>query len=165
VAAAASAFNSLLAAAPATKRPLETWQLVIQPATRPGDRYDYFRAGSGDLAWLTDDLNDRVFLDQGLGLQLGSIFTVEGFADVSAGVPAGYAGMELLRILAVVTPLAGDNDGNGNLLDDEWELFFFGAVGALVPSTPIRSAATATCNTMSAVPTRAPATSPIRCST
>ncbi len=139
VADAKAAIDALLAPASlnATKRPLAQWTVRIDPPTRAGDRYDYTRLSpAGGLAWFTDGIGERIPLERSHGLAIGTIFTFEGYTDVHDGVPAGYHGIELLRMLSVVTIAATDTDTNANLLDDQWELFFFGELGAVNPFTP-----------------------------
>ncbi|MBK1834523.1 hypothetical protein [Roseibacillus ishigakijimensis] len=128
---ARSAMNTLLGNVPGTKRPVDTWTVVIEPSTTPGHRYHYRRSNGGNLALFVDSFGDRFLLEQGLGLNLGAQFTVTGYLDVDP--VAGFDTMEILSIDFVVVPTASDRDSNGNLLDDEWELFFFGELGAHGP--------------------------------
>ncbi len=104
------------------------------PNTTPLHQYDYLLQGTADKIWLVDHFGDRQLLEQGLGLALGSVFEVTGFTDVT--VPAGFTGLEFIRIESVVTPLASDTDANGNLLDDGWENVFFGDLGVIGPFDP-----------------------------
>jgi hypothetical protein len=129
-----STLDSLLGQVAGTKRPTATWQLVIGPSTTPLHQYDYLLQGTADKIWLLDHFGDRQLLEQGLGLALGSVFEVTGFTDVT--VPAGFTGLEFIRIESVVTPLASDTDANGNLLDDGWENVFFGDLGVIGPFDP-----------------------------
>ncbi|MEM9079400.1 MAG: hypothetical protein AAGC74_01770 [Verrucomicrobiota bacterium] len=114
---------------PGTKRPTEQWTLIIEAPTTPGHRYDYRRTFNNNLAWLVDAGGNRFILEQGLGLNLGSSFTVTGFIDVNP--VTGFDTMEIISIDMVVTPTATDTDSNANCLDDDWELFFFGQLGAV----------------------------------
>lgn len=137
--AAKSDIDTLLtpAALAATKRPLEQWTVRVDPPTRAGDRYDYTRLSpASGLAWITDETGDRIPLERSHGLALGTVFTLEGYTDVNTGVPSGYHGIELRRVISVVSIAPTDNDSNANLLDDEWELFFFGQLGAVNPFAP-----------------------------
>jgi len=127
-------FDTLLGQVAGTKRPTATWFLVISPSTTPLHQYDYLRQGTPDKVWLVDHFGDRQLLEQGLGLAQSSVFEVTGFTDVT--VPAGFTGMEFIRIESVVTPLASDTDTNGNLLDDGWENVFFGDLGVVGPFDP-----------------------------
>jgi len=127
-------FDTLLGQVAGTKRPTDTWLLVIGPSTTPLHQYDYVLQGTTDKIWLVDHFGDRQLLEQGLGLAQGSVFEVTGFTDVT--VPAGFTGMEFIRIESVVTPLASDTDTNGNLLDDGWENVFFGDLGVVGPFDP-----------------------------
>ena len=127
-------FDSLLGQVAGTKRPTETWHLVISPSTTPLHQYDYVIQGTTDKVWLVDHFGDRQLIEQGLGLALGSVFEIKGYTDVT--VPAGFEGMEFIRIESVVTPMASDTDTNGNLLDDGWENVFFGDLGVVGPFDP-----------------------------
>lgn len=128
---AKSTFETLLAQVTGTKRPVETWHLVIGPSTTPLHQYDYIRQGTADKIFLMNRFGDRELLEQGLGLPQGAVFEITGFTDVTS--PAGFTGLEFIRIESVVTPLASDTDTNGNLLDDGWENVFFGDLGVVGP--------------------------------
>lgn len=117
-----------------TKRTVETWFLVIAPPTTPLHNYDYIRQGTADKVWLHDRFGERVLLEQGLGLALGTVYEITGFIDGTA--PAGFTPFEPIRVESVVAPLASDTDTNANLLDDGWENVFFGELGAVGPYDP-----------------------------
>lgn len=134
IASVKATFDNLLGQVSGTKRPTATWSLVIGPSSTPLHQYDYLLQGTSDKIWLVDHFGDRQLLEQGLGLAQGSVFEVTGFTDVT--VPAGFTGMEFIRIESVVTPLASDTDTNGNLLDDGWENVFFGDLGLVGPFNP-----------------------------
>lgn len=140
----------ILALVPGTKRPTEQWTLVIEPPTTTGHNYDYRRSSNNHLAWLLDSFGNRFILEQGLGLNHGATFTVTGYTDVPA-VP-GFDTMEIASINAVFIPEATDTDTNANLLDDDWEEFFFGQLGAVNPYDNHPSPATPTSNTTSKAP-------------
>ena len=129
-AAAKADIDTLLAGIETTRRPIASWMLTIEPPTTPGHRYDY-RRNTGSLAWLIDSFEDRFILEQGLGLNHGTVFTVTGYTDVDP-VP-GFDTLEIISIDSVIIPKAADNDSNANLLDDEWEQFFFGSIGLVNP--------------------------------
>lgn len=131
---AKSTFDELLGQVPDTKRLVKTWHLVIAPSTTPLHNYDYLRQGTSNKVWLVDRFNDRVILEQGLGLAEGTVFEITGYSDVPA--PAGFIGFEPIRIESVVAPLASDTDANANLLDDGWENAFFGDLGVVDPFEP-----------------------------
>ncbi|MDP0490199.1 MAG: hypothetical protein Q7Q71_04025 [Verrucomicrobiota bacterium JB023] len=124
-----TAMLDILADVASTKRPTETWTIEIQPSTTAGHSYNYSRTSNNNLVWLVDSFGERFILEQGLGLNLGTLFTVTGYTDVTA--QPGFDTMEILSVDMVVIPAASDSDSNGNLLDDEWELFFFGSLGAV----------------------------------
>lgn len=127
-------FTNLLNDVPTTKRPVETWTVEIEAPTTLGHRYDYRRTSNSNLAWFVDSFGDRFILEQGLGLNFGAQFTVTGYVDVSP--VSGFDTMEIASIDLVVNPTATDTDSNANLLDDEWELFFFGELGLHGPFDP-----------------------------
>ena len=112
-----------------TKRPTEQWTLYIEAPTTTGHSYNYRRMANSNLAWLTDASGERFILEQGLGLNIGTTYTVTGYTDVDA-VP-GFDTMEIISIDSIVTPAATDSDTNANLLDDTWEKFFFGELGTV----------------------------------
>jgi len=106
-------------------RPIETWTLEI-PAS-PAETGVYLRTSDTTEVALLNRDGSRFRLDRGLGLQPGTRFTVTGFTDTP---PAGpYPTMEITAAAFVSRPAASDNDQDGNLLDDEWEKFFFGETG------------------------------------
>lgn len=127
-------FDGLLGQVPFTKRPVETWFLVIGPSTTPLHNYDYVRQGTPNKVWLSDRNGERILLEQGLGLALGTVYEITGFTDPAA--PAGFLGFEPIQVESIVAPLASDSDSNGNLLDDGWENVFFGELGAVGPYDP-----------------------------
>ena len=131
---AGSAMALLLSDASATKRPVETWTVEITAPTTLGHSYDYQRVSNSNLAWFVDSFGDRFILEQGLGLNIGARFTVTGYVDASP--VTGFETMEIASIDLVVNPTATDSDSNGNLLDDEWERFFFGDIGVHGPFDP-----------------------------
>lgn len=127
-------FDTLLAGIGDTKRPVETWTVVIESPSTLGHRYNYRRMSNSNLAWFIDGAGERFTFEAGLGLNLGTLFTISGFVDTSP--ITGFDTMEITSIDLVVTPTATDNDQNGNLLDDEWERFFFGGLGVNGPNEP-----------------------------
>ena len=106
-------------------RPMATWTVEI-PASPP-DPGVYLRVSDTTEVALLNDDGSRFLLERGLGLQPGTRFTVTGFIDTPSAGP--YPTMEIIAAALVSRPAASDNDQDGNLLDDEWELFFFGATG------------------------------------
>jgi hypothetical protein len=82
--------------------------------------------GASEIALLNAD-GTRFRFERGLGLKPGTRFSATGFTDTP---PAGpYPTMEITAAAFVSRPAASDNDQDGNLLDDEWERFFFGETG------------------------------------
>ena len=131
---AKTTFDDLLAQVPGTKRLVEIWFIVIASSSTPLHNYDYLRQGLNGKVWLLDRFGERVILEQGLGLGVGTVFEIRGFTDVSA--PIGFTGFEPIRIESVVSPQASDTDTNANLLDDGWENVFFGDLGVVGPYDP-----------------------------
>lgn len=125
LAAAQAAYAGAVAQFADAFRPSETWTVEILPA--PAEAGIYLRiAGGAEVALLNAD-GTRFLLERGLGLQPGARFSVTGFTDTP---PAGpYPTMEITAAGLVSRPAASSNDQDGNLLDDEWEKFFFGETG------------------------------------
>ena len=120
-----AAYNAGLAGLASAYRPTATWELEI-PATSPGSGIYHRLPGEIPVA-LLNPAGDRFFLEQGLGLHPGTRFHVTGFTDTPPDGP--YPTMEITAASLTFEPAASDNDSDGNLLDDEWELFFFGTIG------------------------------------
>lgn len=106
-------------------RPLATWTVEI-PATPPAAGV-YLRSDDATQVVLLNRDGSRFLLERGLGLQAGTRFSVTGFTDTPPA--SGYPTMEITAAALAFRPLASDNDPDANLLDDEWEKFFFGATG------------------------------------
>jgi len=131
VASARAAFANALAQVPAAYRPTATWTVDVQAPVLNGQAYSYINLGSGNPVAFFELDGDPLSLDQGLGLAVGTRFSVTGYTDVTA--PAGHEGMELVSLNVISIPAASDRDQNGNLLGDEWEAFFFGELGTVAP--------------------------------
>lgn len=130
--AARVAYNSAFAALPSSYRPLATWTVEVLAA--PSGIAVYLKLPEDVEVVLLRDGGDRFQLEQGLGLQPGSQFAVTGFTDTPA--LGGLATMEVTAVVVGLLPVASDVDGDGNLLDDEWERFFFGETGQDPDSEP-----------------------------
>lgn len=76
---------------------------------------------------LLDRNGNRITLEQGLGLRPGTRFSVTGFTDTPDD--GAYDTMEVASASLTFAPASSENDSDGNLLDDEWERYFFGAIG------------------------------------
>lgn len=123
--AARTAYNTALSQIAQAFRPIDTWtvEILASPAA-PGI---YLRVADANQIALLNNDGTRFQLERGLGLQPGSQFTVTGFIDTP---PAGtFPSMEITAAVLTSRPAASDNDQDGNLLDDEWEKFFFGETG------------------------------------
>ena len=111
-------------------RPTATWTVTVSAPVIPGEEYAYIHGNSKPVALYEAD-GDLISLDQGLGLALGTRFSVTGYTDAVG--PAGHIAMELLSINVLFVPAASDSDADGNLLADDWEKFFFGGTGVVNP--------------------------------
>lgn len=123
-----------LALLPAAYRPTDTWVVEVGAPTVVGQTYGYTHIATMNPAVLLDHFGELITLDQGLGLLAGSRFSVTGYTDVSG--PAGHDAIEPLAVSLASLPVATTADTNANLLSDDWELFFFGALGAVGPFDP-----------------------------
>jgi hypothetical protein len=119
-------------------RPTGTWVVEI-PESSP-DSGVYPRTSDGQLVELFDHRGERFLLEQDRSLVPGSQFSVTGFTD--APTASGRPGMEVTAAAAGFLPAASSRDRDGNLLDDEWERFFFGATGQDPEAVPPGSAYT-----------------------
>lgn len=123
--AAVAAYNTAIAAVIQCYRPVETWKIEVLAS--PPSVGVYRRQSDSAQVVLLDAHGEWFKLEQGLGLRAGTVFSVTGFTD-TADVGT-YDSMEVVSASLSFAPAASDNDTDGNLLDDEWERFFFGAVG------------------------------------
>ncbi|WP_193214473.1 thrombospondin type 3 repeat-containing protein [Luteolibacter marinus] len=123
--AARAAFDAVVAEVASVFRPVESWTVEI-PETSPGlaiyDRMPDF----GEVVLLTPT-GERFPLEQGLGLSPGTRFVVTGFTDTEPF--NGRPTIAVTSVALALLPTPSDRDEDGNLLDDEWERFFFGSTG------------------------------------
>lgn len=122
---ARAAFDAAVADLSSVFRPVETWTIEV-PEVSPGAAI-YSRVADAAEVMLLSTTGDRFPLEQGLGLSAGTQFAVTGYTDTPA-----FNGRPTMAVTAVVLslqPIATDRDLDGNILDDEWERFFFGATG------------------------------------
>lgn len=122
--AAVAAYNAALAQADDAFRPVAQWTLEIPAGAERGI---YVRTTDSQEVVLLHANGERFYLDQGLGLAPGTRFVVGGYTDTAA--QGSRPSMQVTSVLLSSTPQASDRDADGNLLDDEWELYFFGATG------------------------------------
>jgi hypothetical protein len=122
---ARDAYNIVLGSLVAAYRPSTTWEIEI-PAVSPGPGVYHRIPGDVPVA-LVDAAGERFLLEQGLGLLPGTRFHVAGYTDAPPSGP--YPALEITAASLTFEPAASDNDSDGNLLDDEWERFFFGVFG------------------------------------
>jgi len=129
---ALTAYQDAVASFGAAFRPFESW--VIEILATPSAPGVYQRLTDGAEVVLLHPSGERFTLDQGLGLRPGSQFTVGGFTDTAPR--SGLETMEVTSAALTFEPLTSDLDEDGNLLDDEWEKFFFGSTGQDAFSQP-----------------------------
>jgi len=131
VTAAQAEMTVALATLDAAYRPVETWTVEVLGGIIAGETYRYRKSSNSRPAAFFEPDGDRYTLNQGMGLAIGTRFTVTGYIDISG--PAGHDSMELISLNVLFVPLASDNDSDANLLADDWEKFFFGTTGAVDP--------------------------------
>jgi hypothetical protein len=129
---AINAYNTAITSESQALRPSETWTIEI-PETSPGPGIYHRIPGEIAVALLSPS-GDRFRLEQGLGLRPGTRFQITGFTDTPADGP--YTTIQVTSALLTFQPASSDTDTDANLLDDEWERFFFGAIGQDLSSTP-----------------------------
>jgi hypothetical protein len=105
-------------------RPMAQWLVEVSTTAERGV---YLRLSDAREIVLLRENGERFYLDQGLGLATGTRFVVGGFTDTSPS--ATRPTMEVTTVVLSSAPQASDRDEDGNLLDDEWERYFFGAIG------------------------------------
>jgi hypothetical protein len=130
--AARTAYNAALAQAATIYRPHATW--LVEISATPSPTGVYLRVNDSTQVALLHPSGDRFQLQQGLGLAPGTRFSVSGFIDTAPST--GLATMEVTAALITFQPASTDQDQDGNLLDDEWEKFFFGSKGQNPFATP-----------------------------
>jgi hypothetical protein len=123
-----------LALLPSAYRPVADWTIEIGSPILPGETYGYTNISNLTPVVLVNDFGELFNLDQGLGLSQGARYSVHGYTDVTApGGISGHDAIEPIAIVVLTIPLASDSDQNANLLDDQWEEFFFGNTGVVAP--------------------------------
>ncbi len=136
LAAASLAVDLLFDRLPLARRPLGAWAITVG-APDPAAPNRYLRADAVEVE-LFDEYRAPFALQRGLGIVPGTTYLVTGYTDLPA--TGGRPGMEVVAASLGAVPLSSDSDADGNLLDDDWERFYFGATGrpafALVPGRP-----------------------------
>jgi len=112
-------------------RPTDTWTIEVTAPVVTGEDYAYINLDSTNPVAFYKPNGLPMKIEQGLGLAIGMRYSVTGYTDVTG--PPGHDAMEPTNLTVMFVPSASDNDGDGNLLDDEWEEFFFGATGVKSP--------------------------------
>jgi hypothetical protein len=120
---ARNAYNLAITNFSSSYRPSQTWTVEIM-ATPPSTGA-YRRTSDSNPVMLLDRNGGRITLEQGLGLRPGTRFSVTGFTDTPD--EGGMDTMQVTLASLSFAPASSDNDSDGNLLDDEWERFFFGS--------------------------------------
>jgi hypothetical protein len=122
---ARTAYNQILARVSEAFRPIETYTLEIPPTSR--GQATYLRKPDNSEIILVRANGERFPLEQGLGLRPGTRFSVQGFTD--SPLVGGKTSFEVFSVSLTFLPVSSDTDSDANLLDDDWERFFFGAIG------------------------------------
>ncbi len=130
--AAQAAYATAMGNAAASFRQAAIWTVEVPGS--PAQTGVYLRQPGGVPVVLLDRNGARFRLEQGLGLRPGTRFSVSGFTDTPA--VGGMESMEISAATLTFAPASSDNDADGNLLDDEWERYFFGATGQDPFATP-----------------------------
>ncbi|BCX49497.1 hypothetical protein HAHE_34050 [Haloferula helveola] len=117
-------------------RPVESWavEVAAQGVEPPGVAIR--QPGATPVALLRPTGEPFLF-EQGIGVVEGTTLTVQGFVDVTS--PTGYPAMEVTALVYNSLPKESARDQDANLLDDEWERFFFGSTGNDPYSVPAAS--------------------------
>jgi hypothetical protein len=136
LAAASLAVDLLFNRLPLARRPLGAWTITVG-APDPAAPNRYLRADAIEVE-LFDEARAPFALQRGLGIVPGTTFLVTGYTDLPG--TGGRPAMEVVAASLGAVPLSSDSDADGNLLDDDWERFYFGATGrtafAPVPGRP-----------------------------
>ena len=107
-------------------RPLESWLVeIVAEASQPAGVVR--RTNDGILVALLKPTGEAFGFERGIGVREESQIAVTGFTDVASST--GNPAMEVTTAVFGFLPVESARDSDGNLLDDEWELFFFGAIG------------------------------------
>ena len=122
---ARNAYNLAVTFLSLSYRPSQTW--TVEVIATPPSTGAYRRTSDSNTILLLNRNGERITLEQGLGLRPGTRFSVTGFTDTPD--EAGMDTMEVSLASLSFAPASSDNDSDGNLLDDEWERFFFGSTG------------------------------------
>ena len=128
---AQNAIAGILAQLNSAYRSTTTIMVEVGPPTLPGQDFGYTNTGSNNPVVFLNQFGDLITFDQGLGIGHGTILSVQGYDDVTG--PAGHEAIEPLTLTVTSIPQPSDTDDNANLLDDDWEEFFFGSLGAVGP--------------------------------
>jgi hypothetical protein len=125
---------AILAQLPAAFRPTAVWSVEVGAPTINGQSYGFKNVGNMNDVALLDENGGFLNLDQGLGLPTGTVLSVTGYTDVLG--PPAHDPIEVIALTVLSIPVPSNSDANANLLDDDWERFFFGALGVVGPFDP-----------------------------
>lgn len=131
---AQTAITGILDQLPAAYRPITSITVEVGPPSLPDQAFGYTNISSGNPVVFLDSFGEIFTLDQGLGLAHGTRISALGYNDLTP--PEGHEAIEPLGLTVLSVPMASNSDSNGNLLDDDWEEFFFGALGVVNPFDP-----------------------------
>jgi hypothetical protein len=110
-------------------RPMETWIIEAISDDPENTSLQYRKVSTDSVVFLFTKNGKKFSFDRGLGLLPGTRYVVTGYTDVDG--PDEIEAMEILRADLSFTPVSSDNDQDSDLLDDEWEQFFFGETNSV----------------------------------
>lgn len=119
-------------------RPTTDPAWTLRVPTSPAEANQFVRTTDDVLVELVGANGGPFLLDQGFGVSPGAEFEVFGYTDVA--VPSGLPAIEVLQVRMLSVVLTSASDTDGNLLDDQWEEFYFGTTGLDPHASPAGSA-------------------------
>ncbi|MBB5352487.1 hypothetical protein HNR46_002733 [Haloferula luteola] len=120
-------------------RPMATWAVEVLPQGSSSPGVVYRPLATSNVALLRST-GEPFLLEQGMGIVEGTTLSVTGFTDVTS--PTGLPALEVTGLVYQALPGVSARDQDANLLDDEWERFFFGITGHDPFSVPMDSSFT-----------------------
>lgn len=122
---------AILAQVPNAYRPTAVWTIVVGSPSINGQSYGFINTANMNQVALLNSDGSYLNLDQGLGMALGTQISITGYTDV--GGPTAHDAIEVIALSVLSMPVPTDIDSDANLLDDDWEKFFFGDLGVVAP--------------------------------